>query len=57
LELVAQGYGFAYTGFPFTKSDEFLSYQKTAREQNKGLWGSCTPTANQYGGYTSNDAP
>ena len=55
-EIIRQGYGFAYTGFPFTKSDEFLGYQKTAREQNLGLWGNCTPTANQYGGYTSNDA-
>ena len=55
-EIIKQGYGFAYTGFPFTKSDDFLSYQKTAREQNKGLWSSCTPAANQYGGYTSNNA-
>jgi endonuclease YncB( thermonuclease family) len=53
-ELIKQGYGFAYTGFPFTKSDEFTGYQTIARVQNKGLWNSCTPTANQYGGYTSN---
>jgi endonuclease YncB( thermonuclease family) len=55
-EIIKQGYGFAYTGFPFTKSDEFITDQKTAREQNKGLWAGCTPTANQYGGFTSNDA-
>lgn len=56
-EIIRQGYGFAYTGFPFTKSVEFLGYQKSAREQGIGLWGNCTPTANQYGGYTSNNAP
>lgn len=55
-EIIKQGYGFAYTGFPFTKSDEFLNYQKQAREQNKGLWSSCQPQPNQYGGFTSNPA-
>lgn len=55
-EIIKQGYGFAYTGFPFTKSDEFLGYQKEAREANRGLWGSCHPEVNQYGGYTSNNA-
>ncbi len=55
-EIIKQGYGFAYTGFPFTKSDEFINDQKIAREQSKGLWSSCTPSANQYGGYTSNNA-
>ncbi len=55
-EIIKQGYGFAYTGFPFTKSDEFLEDQKVARIKNSGLWGSCTPSANQYGGYSSNNA-
>lgn len=55
-EIIKQGYGFAYTSFPFTKSDEFLQYQKEAREQNRGLWSSCQPQSNQYGGFTSNPA-
>ena len=55
LDIIQQGYGFAYTSFPFTKSDEFRASQTTAREQGKGLWSSCSPTANEYGGYTSND--
>lgn len=54
-ELIKAGYGFAYTSFPLTKSEEFLRYQKEAREQNRGLWSSCQPAENQYGGYTSND--
>ncbi len=53
-EIIKQGYGFAYTSFPFTKVDEFKNYQDQARNQNKGLWSSCQPVTNQYGGMTSN---
>lgn len=53
-EIIKNGYGFAYTSFPFTKSEEFRSYERQAREQGKGLWGSCKPEQNKYGGYTSN---
>lgn len=56
LEIINQGYGFAYTGFPFTKSDQFVAAQTAAREANRGLWHNCQPTKNQYGGYTSNNA-
>lgn len=55
-ELIKQGYAFAYLSFPFTKSDEFRDLQTTARQNNTGLWGSCHPSPNQYGGYTSPDA-
>ncbi len=55
-ELIKQGYGFAYTSFPFTKSAEFKAHEVTARQDGRGLWHDCSPTANQYGGYTSNDA-
>lgn len=54
-EIIKQGYGFAYTSFPFDKSEEFRAYQKEARNNNRGLWGSCQPAENEYGGYTSND--
>lgn len=40
-EIIKQGYGFAYTLFPFSKADEFRGYEKNAREQDLGLWGSC----------------
>lgn len=56
-EIIKNGYGFAYTSFPFTKSEEFSNYQREAREQNKGLWHDCTPETNKYGGFTSNPAP
>lgn len=55
-EIIKQGYGFAYLGFPFTKSDEFHQYELDARKNNLGLWKDCEPTENQYGGFTGNDA-
>ncbi len=38
-EIVKQGYGFAYTRFPFKYLDEFRRYEREAREQGNGLWG------------------
>jgi micrococcal nuclease len=43
LEIIRQGYGFAYTSFPFTKSQAFISAQRDARQQNVGLWNECGP--------------
>ncbi len=37
-EIVKQGYGFAYTRFPFKYMDKFRRYEREAREQRKGLW-------------------
>lgn len=53
-EIIKHGYGFAYTSFPFTKSNEFRFYQAQARKEGRGLWSACKPEINQYGGYTSN---
>src|SRR3989344_2343523 len=50
-----QGYGFAYTSFPSTKVDEFRAAEKEATDNNRGLWSSCSPQPNEYGGFTSND--
>ena len=38
-EIVKQGYGHAYTRFPFKYLDEFRRYEKEAREKGLGLWG------------------
>ncbi|MEW6613985.1 MAG: thermonuclease family protein [Thermodesulfobacteriota bacterium] len=38
-EIVKQGYGHAYTRFPFKYLDEFRKYEKEAREKGLGLWG------------------
>lgn len=55
LEIIKQGYGFAYTSFPTQKSEEFKAAENDARTHNRGLWSSCKPSVNQYGGFTSND--
>ncbi len=41
-EIIKQGYGFAYTKFPFKYMDEFMRYEREAKEQNRGLWGKST---------------
>ena len=38
-EIVKQGYGVAYTKYPFNYMEEFRVYEREAREQKKGLWG------------------
>ncbi len=53
-ELIKQGYGFAYTSFPFQKLEEFRELQRQAQEQNRGLWSTCEPQTNDFGGFTSN---
>lgn len=37
-EIIAQGYGFAYTKYPFTKMEEFRRLGRGARENGRGLW-------------------
>lgn len=41
-EIIKQGYGFAYTYFPFEKLEEFRDLQKQAEVSKVGLWNSCT---------------
>jgi len=36
-EIIKQGYGFAYTRFPFKYLDEFRGYQREARKQGRQL--------------------
>jgi micrococcal nuclease len=45
-KLIEDGYGFAYTQFPFDKKAEFIAAQESARLQKKGLWGICSITDN-----------
>lgn len=37
-EIIKQGYGFAYTKYPFKYLDEFRGYEREAREKRRGLW-------------------
>ena len=37
-EIIKQGYGFAYTRYPFKYMQEFRRYEKEARENRRELW-------------------
>ena len=37
-EIIEQGYGHAYTRFPFSKMEEFREAQREARAAGRGLW-------------------
>lgn len=37
-EIIKQGYGHAYTKFPFKYIEEFKQYERKARENKRGLW-------------------
>jgi len=39
LEIVRQGYGHAYTKYPFSHMELFRFYESKAREAGRGLWG------------------
>jgi micrococcal nuclease len=37
-EIIRQGYGFAYTQFPFRMMEQFRALEREAREAGRGLW-------------------
>lgn len=37
-EIIKQGYGHAYTVFPFEEAQNFLQYEREARAAQRGLW-------------------
>ena len=39
-EIIRQGFGFAYTKYPFkqTLMDQFRAYEREARAAGRGLW-------------------
>lgn len=41
-EVLKNGYGFAYTQFPFSKKESFVALEKSAEDSHKGLWTNCT---------------
>ena len=43
LEIVRQGYGHAYTQYPFQHMELFRTYEKKATHAGKGLWGAGKP--------------
>jgi micrococcal nuclease len=37
-EIIREGYGFAYTQFPFRMMEQFRALEREAREAGRGLW-------------------
>lgn len=55
-KLISEGYGFAYTLFPFEKKDQFLASMTTAQNSHKGLWAACQVHQETNGAYQTNPA-
>lgn len=56
-KLLTEGYGFAYTFFPFTKTLEFSGYEQQAKSVGKGLWSACQVNIEANGAKQTNAAP
>lgn len=54
LELISKGYAFYYPYFPFTKSSDFEQSEKSAINNQLGLWAKCHPKPTDSGGFISN---
>lgn len=52
---IQQGYAFYYPYFPFSKSNQFAADEQAAMSKHLGLWGACTPTPSDGGGYKMNE--
>jgi len=44
-EIIRQGYGHAYTYYPFRYLEDFRAAEREARQNSRGLWGACRLTA------------
>lgn len=55
-KLIQNGYGFAYTQFPFQKTDEFRADETAAKTAGRGLWSACTVTVESNGIEQTNPA-
>jgi endonuclease YncB( thermonuclease family) len=48
-KLISEGYGFAYTQFPFQKKDQLVGLEQAAKQAGKGLWATCQVTVEESG--------
>jgi len=55
-ELLRNGYAFAYTRFPFSRSEEFVALQLEAQAGRQGLWRDCKPSVSANGAYSTQPA-
>lgn len=56
-KLITEGYGFAYTYFPFEKSAEFSAYEQQAKTAKKGLWTACQVNVESNGSQHTSPKP
>jgi micrococcal nuclease len=56
-QTISEGYGFAYTQFPFQKADDFKADEQSAKAAKKGLWGACQVTVESNGREQTNSQP
>jgi micrococcal nuclease len=56
-QTISEGYGFAYTQFPFQKADDFKADEQSAKAAKKGLWGVCQVTTESNGREQTNSQP
>jgi micrococcal nuclease len=52
---IEQGYGFYYPYFPFSRAGQFAADEHSAQLKHIGMWGKCSPTASDQGGYKMNE--
>ena len=52
-EIIRQGYGHAYTRFPFKHLDRFRQFEREARQAGRGLWGATPAAARQVASASS----
>ena len=57
LEIVRQGYGHAYTRFPFQYMDMFRFFEQRARESGKGLWNPILESSSEPQGSSGDISP
>lgn len=55
-KVIEGGYGFSYTSFPFSKTDQFDQLESRAKRANLGLWAACTVTVDGNGTEQTNPA-
>jgi micrococcal nuclease len=48
-KILSEGFGFAYTSFPFSKKTEFVKLESSAKNQKLGLWEQCEITVDSSG--------
>ena len=53
-EIIKQGYGHAYTQYPFKYMEQFRAHEREARENSRGLW--ADPEQGAAGGVTTGPA-